>query len=179
MAESSADRLRGAVDVVLERNELGDTTANRLRRAIGELVGEGDDGRAVVVGEYRRVAAAVQDGRLAPEVFERITGLLMAGWANPNVKEPPVRRAGSSRPTTRTSKNRDLAYVPDGTVVVYDGVHATIRGGRITVEGGRGTYDKVTPAAKAVVEQEAINGWRAWRLLDGRFLGDAYDEGRW
>jgi hypothetical protein len=72
-----------------------------------------------------------------------------------------------------------LRRVPEGTRVAYDGVWATIRGGRIVLDDGLGSFDTPTPAARTITGQESINGWAVFRLADGRTLLEAYDTRRW
>ncbi|MDP1820900.1 MAG: hypothetical protein Q8K58_13565 [Acidimicrobiales bacterium] len=178
MADDPKHRLLQAVDGTLIRRSLGDTSARIMTRAASETCKATPDGRDLVIKEIVRVSEAGQRGALPEETVQEVVAALMAGITAPGSERPKRTRRGAPG-ATRNNPRRQLSRVPDGTRVFYDGVGASIRSGRITIDDGGGAYETPTPAAQAVTNQSAINGWDAWRLADGRKLCDVYDANAW
>jgi hypothetical protein len=78
----------------------------------------------------------------------------------------------------RTFKGRTLADVPDGTRVEYQGKDGMIADGWLMLDDGR-KFQFLNPAAVYVNGGVEVNGWDAWKVVDGRSLGDCHDSGSW
>ena len=92
----------------------------------------------------------------------------------------PRAPASGRRLTTRVvdAAARQLSRVPEGLIVFYQGVGATIEPPGIVLEDGK-SFDAPTPAAMWVNRGEHVNGWSVWKFADGRSLLDCWDSGDW
>ena len=80
--------------------------------------------------------------------------------------------------TTRHVDVRQLSRVPEGLIVTYQGVAASIEPPGMVLEDGK-AFDAPTPAAMWVNRGEHVNGWSVWKLPDGRSLQECWESGEW
>jgi len=163
--------LRDALDIVIYDLRLGATTRRRIRNLVASAP---HDERLRIAHQavlYLQSGALQKDDPLIAEVVDSIVRGLTSPERSEGRAEKPVASGA-----VRDFKGRELSRVPHGTQVEFDGVVAVIRGGRLHLPDGH-VFDHLSPAARHVTGQAAVNGWKAWRVVgDGRYLGDYYDD---
>ena len=97
------------------------------------------------------------------------------------VRRQPAPRSTSPRTRgvkTSSFKGRTLSDVPAGVSVEYQGRRAVVEPPFLVLEDGR-RFQFLNPAAAYVNGGIEVNGWDAWKVDDGRSMGECYDSGSW
>jgi hypothetical protein len=87
-------------------------------------------------------------------------------------------RPSGPRVQARTFKGRNLADVPDGTRVEYQGKGGMIEQAWLVLDDGR-KFQFLNPASVYVNGGVEVNGWDAWKVTDGRSLAECHESGSW
>lgn len=163
--------LQEILDRVIFDLRVGATSKRRIRNLVAT---HSEDQR------FRTLAAAVQylqahnlpsTDPLSHEVVEALVKGAI-GTQRQSREGIATRASGAGR----EQKGRDLARLPQGMRVEYDGMGAEVRSGHLYLDDGH-RFDSPSPAACYVTGQKAVNGWFAWRVVgDGRYIGDYYDQ---
>ncbi|HVT76066.1 MAG TPA: hypothetical protein VHD87_03470 [Acidimicrobiales bacterium] len=125
--------------------------------------------------------AAADAPQPAPPPAIESTPARSAAPRTPRSASAPKRPSPSGRRvTTRVvdAAARQLSRVPEGLIVFYQGVGATIEPPGMVLEDGK-AFDSPTPAAMWVNRGEPVSGWSVWKLADGRSLQECWDAGDW
>jgi hypothetical protein len=123
-------------------------------------------------------AAADAPQPTPPPVIESTAARTRASTpAAPRAPKRPSSPSGR-RVVTRHVDVRQLSRVPEGLIVFYQGVGATIEPPGMVIEDGK-AFDAPTPAAMWVNRGEPVNGWSVWKFADGRSLQECWDSGEW
>ena len=190
MADSAEQQLAKVIDDAVARREptLPRWASARVVRLLRDL--DADERREVV----ERICAR-------PQIPPGLAANVRAAAENaagppptPSQPEPPpppaVRKAAPRRPSAprsaprgrpvqaRTFKGRNLADVPQGTLVEYLGRYAVVEPPWLVLDDGR-KFQFLNPAAVYVNGGVEVNGWDVWKVADGRSIGECFDSGDW
>ena len=79
---------------------------------------------------------------------------------------------------TRSFKGRNLADVPAGVQVRYQGRRAVVEPPELVLDDGR-RFRFLNPAAVYVNGGIEVNGWDVWKVDDGRSMAECHETGSW
>jgi len=193
LTDSPESQITKVVDEAVARRDrsLPTWAAARLTRLFRELDAE----------ERPAVVERVCERPGIPAGLASDVGDAAARAANPAPTPPPAPppaartpTAGTARPKstssrpaaprqamiarTSTFKARKLDDIPEGTRVEYQGRGGVIEPPWLVLDDGR-KFKFLNPAAVYINGGVEVNGWDAWRVEDGRSLGECYDSGSW
>lgn len=161
------------LDTVIHDLRLGATSKRRIQLLVSAETTEQRWQTVVAAVRYLQAHSVPSTDPLSEQVVQALVGGAVAA-PRPTRQGVPARPPGAGR----DRKARELARLPKGLRVEYDGMGATVRGGALYLDDGQ-RFDSPSAAARHVTGQKSVNGWAAWRVVDdGRSLAAYYDQPR-